>query len=213
MIDSQSTLRKNRFCIQPPIDRRSADALVGVAAGLIADGAITHSEAQFLRDWLQNHLAHLHDPVINLLYLRVREMLADGVLDTDESAELFEVLRQFAGMDPSVADSLPQVAGNPLPFTRPVPVLEFSGKTYLFTGVMAFGMRRLCSGLVAEQGATVVKAISGEVDYLVVGGVGSEQWLGSSFGGKILEAARLREAGHGIAIISEDDFLNALFGG
>ena len=35
-----------------------------------------------------NNLAHLNDPVINLLYLRLASMLQDDALDPDESLGL-----------------------------------------------------------------------------------------------------------------------------
>ncbi|MFW8696517.1 NAD-dependent DNA ligase, partial [Mesorhizobium japonicum] len=80
------------------IERRSVDALIGIAAGLAADGTINQQEAEFLRTWIETHLAHLDDPVVNILYRRLADMLSDGVLDADESAELLEMLHQFTGL-------------------------------------------------------------------------------------------------------------------
>ncbi|MHB0818396.1 BRCT domain-containing protein [Stutzerimonas stutzeri] len=207
MTDLHAEFEKSRFYNQSRIDRRSADALVGLAGGMLADGLINQAEATFLKGWLETNLAHLDDPVINILYQRVKEMLADGVLDADESTELYEILQQFAGMGLVEAGKQGYVASNQLPFTKPCPALSFAGKVYLFTGTMAFGARKACAQLATDAGATVAKGISTKVDYLVVGSIGNDQWLCASYGTKIIEAMKLREGGHHIAIVGEDDFL------
>jgi len=207
MTDLHAEFEKSRFYNQSRIDRRSADALVGLAGGMLADGLINQAEAVFLKSWLETNLAHLDDPVINILYQRVKEMLADGVLDADESTELYEILRQFSGLGLLDAAKQTYVASNQLPFTKPFPKLEFAGKVYLFTGTMAFGPRKACAELATGIGATVAKGISAKVDYLVVGSIGNDQWLRASYGTKIIEAVKLREAGHTICIVGEDHFL------
>lgn len=66
--------------------------------------------------------------------------------------------------------------------------------------------------MVTVLGAECAKGVSRKVDYLVVGNVGNDQWLHSSYGTKIIAAVELRDAGHPIAIIGEDHFLNVLLG-
>ena len=70
-MDLHSEFENSKFFHRARIERRAADALVGLAAGLTADGVITTSEAQFLQNWLRTNVAHLEDPVINLLYSRL----------------------------------------------------------------------------------------------------------------------------------------------
>lgn len=212
MTDLHNEFGNSRFYNQSRVDRRSADALVGVAAGLIADGTINQAEAQFLKGWLHTNLAHLDDPVINLLFKRVQEMLSDGVLDTDESSELFDILRQFSGLGLVEEGKQAFVASNQLPFTKPSPMVEFDGKVFVFTGTMAYGPRKVVTELATQSGATVAKGVSGKVDYLVVGSIGNDQWLHATYGLKIIEAVKLREAGQGIAIVGEDHFFKALIG-
>ena len=98
MVDLHAEFGNSRLFHEKRIDRRSADALSGLAAGISADGFINQQEAEFLENWIATNLVHLDDPVINLLYRRLSDMLSDGVLDADESAELLEMLRAFAGL-------------------------------------------------------------------------------------------------------------------
>jgi NAD-dependent DNA ligase len=196
------------------VSRRTADTLVGLAAGLVADNVVTQEEAVFLKRWIEHNMAHLEDPVVNLLYRRLNAMLVDGVLDMDESADLLGMLRSFSGL-PSTADfavTFPDASSRPtdLPFCAPAPSLLFEGKNFVFTGVMAFGPRKECQQLVTDKGGILGGAISKKVDYLIVGSVGSEQWRHASYGTKILKAVELREAGAPIAIVSEDHWQSAI---
>ncbi|QGW76909.1 NAD-dependent DNA ligase [Pseudomonas alkylphenolica] len=210
MVDLHEEFENSRFYHQARIDRRSADALLGIAAGLTADSSINQQEAEFLKSWIEQHLAHLDDPVINLLYRRLADMLSDGVLDADESTELLDVLQQFTGVPNSSVR--PFAAPTTLPLNNPAPVLDWSERVYLFTGAMAFGPRKECEALVLERGGLIGGSVSKKVHYLVVGSVGNEQWLHSSYGTKIKKAVEIREAGGGIAIVSEEHWQRAVFG-
>ncbi|WP_027907698.1 BRCT domain-containing protein [Pseudomonas taiwanensis] len=217
MTDLHNEFTASRYFNAERIDRRSADALAGLAAGLVADNVVTQEEAFFLKDWIEHNLAHLDDPVINLLYRRLSYMLADGKLDADESADLLDILRGLGGVSSQLASSATSasvVVSRPtdLPFCAPPPSLCFEGKNFVFTGIMAFGPRKDCQQLVADRGGILGGAISKKVDYLIVGSIGNEQWRHASYGTKILKAVELREAGAPIAIVSEDHWQNAVFG-
>ncbi len=215
MTDLHDEFKASRYFNAGRIDRRSADTLVGLAAGLVADNVVTQDEAVFLKNWIESNLAHLDDPVINLLYRRLSGMLADGKLDAEESTDLLGMLRGLGGVSITAASSaIPaSVISRPtdLPFCAPAPSLCFEGKSFVFTGIMAFGPRKDCQQLVTDRGGILGGAISKKVDYLVVGSIGNEQWRHASYGTKILKAVELREAGAPIAIVSEDHWQNAVF--
>ncbi|KRW57867.1 BRCT domain-containing protein [Pseudomonas sp. TTU2014-080ASC] len=214
MVDLYGEFNNSRFYHEARIDRRSADALIGLSAGITADGQVNQQEAEFLRDWISSNLAHLDDPVINLLYRRLSDMLADGVLDAEEASELLSTLRSFAGLGagkPRAADNSFTPPTN-LPLCVPAPELEWEGRLFVFTGVMAYGPRKDCEALVTERGGRIAPSVSKKISYLVVGGVGNEQWLHSTYGTKIKKAVEIREAGGNISIISEEHWQKALFG-
>ncbi|ERL01426.1 hypothetical protein O999_06660 [Pseudomonas putida LF54] len=54
--------------------------------------------------------------------------------------------------------------------------------------------------------------MSKKIHYLVIGSIGNEQWLHSSYGTKIKKAVEIREAGANIAIVSEAHWQRAAFG-
>lgn len=171
MVDLHQEFQNSRFFHEARIDRRSADALVGLAAGIAADGHINQQEAEFLENWIASNLAHLDDPVVNLLYRRLSDMLADGELDAGESVELLGMLRSFTGL--SVSKPKPSdnafIVPNDLPLCRPAPELEWNGRLFVFTGVMAYGPRKDCEALVLERNGQIGASISKKIHYLVVG--------------------------------------------
>ncbi|POA18116.1 NAD-dependent DNA ligase [Pseudomonas sp. FW300-N1A1] len=209
MVDLHEEFQNSAFFHEARIDRRSADALVGITAGLAADGAINQQEAEFLKNWIETHLVHLSDPVVNLLYKRLASMLSDGVLDADESAELLEMLHQFAGLPIGSAQTF--TAPPSLPLNNPPPILSWVDRVFLFTGVMAYGPRKDCESLILERGGLIGGSVSKKVHYLIVGSIGNDQWLHSSYGTKIKRAVELRESGTSIAIISEEHWQKMLF--
>jgi NAD-dependent DNA ligase len=213
-MDLHNEFSNSKFFHSARIDRRSADALVGIAAGLIADGVVNTTEAVFLKQWLESHVAHLEDPVINLLYSRLSCMLLDNVLDPDESLELLNLLHGFAGLPIAGQQAVGSVAvaANDLPFNAPEPELVWADRVFVFTGVMAYGPRKDCQALVEDRGGLIGGGVSKRVHYLVVGSIGNEQWRHSTYGTKIMKAVELREGGAPIAIVGEGYWQKTLFG-
>lgn len=218
MMDLHQEFQNSRFFNEARIDRRSADALVGLAAGIVSDGVVTLKEATFLEEWIAKHLLHLEDPVVNILYRRLSNMLSDGILDAEESRELLAMLQNLSGLNLSQGKAVNKAseasftAPNDLPFNMPVPEIVWAERLFVFTGVMAYGPRKNCQALIEERGGLIGGGINKKTHYLVVGSVGNDQWRHSSYGLKIMRAVELRESGSPIAIIGEHAWQEALFG-
>ena len=133
------------------IDDRQIDTLIGLSKGLLADGGIDPAEADCLHTWLaQNRYISSH-PVIVHLFDRVNAMLADNVLDADESRELLRTLQQIAG-EPTEFGEIAKSAT--LPVCKPAPIVSFPGKVFLFTGTCVFGTRKECQDATEKLGGT-----------------------------------------------------------
>lgn len=209
-MDLHREFENSRFFHQARIERRAADELIGMSAGLIADGTVNQQEAEFLKAWIETNLPHLDDPVVNLVYRRLANMLSDGILQPEESRELLELLHKFTG--PTLSTTKPYIAPTTLPLCNPAPHIIRPGRCFLFTGTMAFGARKECEAIVQERGGVIGGSVSKKVHYLVVGSIGNEQWLHSSYGTKIMKAVELRDAGAPLSIISETHWQESLFG-
>lgn len=104
--------------------------------------------------------------------------------------------------DEIVADILSHGA----PFDHPAPLVEFEGRSFLFTGRFTFGQRRDCELAVTERGGRALsqKRPTAETDYLVIGTKGSPHWKRGHYGIKIESGLIIRRETAGLAIISEE---------
>lgn len=185
---------------------RQIDELTGLARGLCADGVLNQLEVEFLEKWLAVNVNITGNPVICELYSRVAEVLSDGVADAIESEDLMQALRDFSGNDFELGEALKSTG---LPLCDPAPELEFSGRTYCFTGTFSYGRRPVCEQAVLHRGGTC-GSLTRKTDVLVVGIYATESWKHSAFGHKIMKAAEMRDAGVPIAIVSETHWVEHL---
>lgn len=188
------------------IEGRQIDELIGIARGLLADGAINQAEVEFLQKWLAANVEVSSQPLIHMLYRRINEVMADGVADENEKFELFETLSCFTNHDFELGEPLKSTT---LPVCQPAPSLTFPGLRYTFTGTFNFGQRKHCEAAVIERGATA-GGIAQKTNVLVIGVYATESWKHSSFGNKILQAVEWREQGFPISIVSEDHWVEHL---
>lgn len=179
--------------------KRDVDQLLGICEFALQDGHVDHDEAEAIFAWLRTHRACLDTWPANILYDRLRAMLADNVLDIDEQGELLGLIASIAR--PPAEDGT-RLAST-LPLNIPAPTLQFADRSFCFTGVFEFGTRADCHEAVERQGGMPAKGITKKLHYLVIGNIGSEAWRHTSFGTKIAKAVEYREAGVPIAIISE----------
>jgi len=187
------------------VQSRNMDELIGLSRGMLADGKIVQEEAEFLQRWLHQAQDMGDDPIYRILTSRLEMMLADDVLDADESQELLEMLQALTG-----DNGKPTNYRRPshLPLNDPLPDIDFQDRGFTFTGVMAFGPRKECQALVTERGGKALPGPSKKVHYLVIGTIANEHWAHSSYGRKIERALEIRESGHPLAIINEDHFIS-----
>ena len=160
------------------IDDRQIDTLIGLSKGLLADGKVDQSEAEFLKTWLiQSRLTTTNPIIINLLG-KVDAMLSDGVLDSDESAELLTLLHKITG-ESSEMDELAKTTS--LPIDEPAPSVNFQGKLFLFTGTFVYGTRKQCQSAVENLGGINANGVIKKLDYLVLGTYVTDSWIHESY--------------------------------
>ena len=190
------------FCNRVSNDRiasRQMDEMIGLARGLCADGILNQPELEFLQKWLAASLAANDQPLFQTLWRRVGQVLADGVVDKDEQADLFDTLARLGGDQIELGEVLKPSS---LPLCSPAPDLSFPGQQYVFTGTFSFGQRKDCERAIEALGG-LTGSLTMKTDYLVIGQYVTDSWKHSSMGNKILKAADMRSNGIPIAIVSE----------
>ena len=200
------TEQMHRIFNRARLDDRQVNELMGLAHGLIADGVVNQTEAEYLHKWLVAHQDVSSNAVVSTLFCRVQEFLKDGVLDDDEAAELLETLKQITGGDFEIGEILKSTT---LPFDSPPPQLSFDAKSFCFTGTFAYGSRNACESAVIERGASAGR-LTNKTDYLVIGVYATERWAHSSYGRKIEKAVMMQKEGKPVQIVGEAHWVEFL---
>ena len=97
-------------------------------------------------------------------------MLKNGILEPDEQKELLETLREITGGTGTYEE---RSKSTTLPITHPEPDIQFEGSTFSLTGRFVFGTKQECEEAIEDLGGIVVPAPTTEMDYLVIGELGS----------------------------------------
>lgn len=180
---------------------RSLGALIGIAQGVLSDGVLNNDEIRFLNDWLRNNDAISTTWPGDVIYTRIKSVLADGSITEEERVHLIDILQKLIG------GGLDELASNThvteLAFDENVDI-KYSGSIFCLTGEFVFAPRNICVKTIEERGGIVKKSVTKKLSYLVVGGLGSTEWKHGSFGTKIDKAIKYKREGISIHIIHED---------
>lgn len=182
-------------------------SLLGIATGLLADRQLNDAEIRFLQDWLSAHDSISTQWPGDVVYARVKQMLADGVVTEVERQHLVETLEQLCG---GTLDHLTSQAGvNQLAFDNPAHI-TFPGSNFCVTGDFVYGPRERVCGEICSRGGHVLNGITKKLNYLIVGVRGSDEWKHGSYGTKIVKAVEYKRAGLRLFIVREDSWSAAL---
>ena len=190
------------------IKDRNIDELIGISRGIIADGIVNTKEGNFLLDWIKKHfdVYDLNTYPINTIYDRLSNILKDGIIDNEESKELLDLLTSFTG-DKPIVEQIASMSST-LPLCNPYPDVNFEDKNFCLTGAFTIGTRAKVEELIQDLGGIAQKNPTLKTNYLVIGILGSGEWIHSSYGRKIEKAVELRDInGKDLKIISEEHFI------
>lgn len=187
--------------------KRGSESLIGIASGLIADGELNNKEIQFLSIWLSENQALATTWPGEVIYKRVREVLADGVITPEERDYLKKSLIDLVGGEFCV-DGAVATDSTDLPVDLNV-IVQIPMLSFCFTGQFLFGTRSACEKTVTQYGGRI-SSVNRKLDFLVIGELSSHDWKYSSFGTKIESAMKLKQNGAPLAIVTEAQWAHAL---
>lgn len=162
--------------------------LQGILEGIACDKKIVIEEIENLKIWLikNDYLSGVY-PYDKVLLI-VNKVLEDGILTENEKEELAlsfnEILNPICSNNKSI---------------------KLNGKTFCLTGDFKNGAKSEIKQKLENLGAIEKSGVSTKLDYLFVGGLGSDAWKYGNIGGKIAKAQELQEKGSLIQIITEED--------
>ena len=167
--------------------------LQGIIKAITADNKVTLEELTNLKRWLLRNSSlrgsYPYDKILKIANV----MLQQGFITSDDQEELSNQLRELI---------------NPVKDTNEKFMLK--NKTFCLSGEFKHGSKERITYLLEKEGAIPKNCISGKVDYLFVGDLGSPAWKYGNIGGKIVKAQKLRDDGGKIKIISEKNLFMEL---
>lgn len=185
--------------------KRQIDELIALANVALPEAKLDQAGAERILAWFGANTRRADAWAPSALYDRLRT-LGDGIPGREERNDLASFVTRIAASDSPRGNVEP----DPVPLTVPAPPIVHYGRRFCFTGVFEFGSRCKCHGLVLALGGEPTQVVSPQLDYLVVGAIGSGFWRHASFGSKIMQAAQYRRDGSEIAIVSESYWLSRL---
>jgi len=187
--------------------KQSLGELLGLARGLLADQELTDSEIRFLHQWLEDRHSMTSSFPGNVIYNRIKEVLADGVITEDERDHLLETLNML--VEGRLEELSEQVDLSELWFDE-VGLIDFHNTRFCLTGNFVYGPKDICKSAIEERGGIVSASVDNEPEFLVVGGMGVDAWRTGGLGAEIEEALRLKSRGIPVKIIPEDTWISHL---
>lgn len=165
----------------------SLQILNGILDGIVCNQKVNQKEIDSLNIWLKQN-DYLKDvyPYDKVL-LEVSKVLEDGVLTTEESNYILSIFNEIVHPDFNNDENI-----------------DFDRKTFCLTGEFKTATKQKISKKLQDLGAIEKTGVSSKLNYLIIGGVGSDSWKFGKIGGKQAKAQELNEKGANIKIIDED---------
>jgi NAD-dependent DNA ligase len=184
------------------IDDRNIDEFIGICKGVLADNEFNNHEKKYLIEWIENH--NLYDNVaIKTIYYELK--------NTKDLDDLKNLLISFTGGNPPVKEI--QSMSTQLPIETMLLPIKFENESFCLTGKFpsALGNRKVLEDEIELKGGICKKRVTLDLDYLVIGELGNNDWRHSNYGRKIENAMKIRENKNSkIKIISEKQLLKDL---
>ena len=184
--------------------KQSLGELLGLARGLMADQELTDSEIHFLNEWLEERHTMTSSFPGNVIHERIKDVLEDGIVTEEERSHLVDTLNML--IEDRLEDLAEQVDLTELWFDD-VGLIDFNKARFCLTGNFVFGPEDVCKTAIEQRGGIVTPSVGDESHFLVVGGLGVDEWRNGGLGAEIESAMRLRATGKSVKIIPEDSWV------
>lgn len=167
--------------------------LQGIIKIITVDDKVTMEELSHLMDWLKRNTSLKGTYPYDKIYKITENVLETAVMDYNQQKEISDIFKDLI---------------NPIKDTNEM--FSLNGKSFALSGEFVHGTKEQIIKLLEKYDCTYKSSISGKVDYLFVGDLGSPAWKYGSIGGKIVKAQKLQDKGGKIRIISEKNLFKII---
>ena len=173
--------------------KSSLNRFLGFCRGVVADGHITRSEAKKLVSIVLENPELLEAIGVQQVLVTCVDAVEDNIVDQDESNEICKAIGEIVG-DSYGDTGISQTSGtaNFAEYRLENPEVELDGAVVVLTGTFQMKPRSKIEKRLVELGASISKSVSKKVDFVLVGGEASRDWIELNRGTKIRAAQKLR---------------------
>ena len=192
---------------RPRRQQRDSSERLGVIRGVLADGHASDDEVIFMAKWLYTNQEFASQWPFDILANRLVQVLEDNVIDEEERQDLKQIMVNIVGEEsPSIFANAPTT----VPLTLPEPEVIFDPNEFVLTGAFAYGKRSDCEKEIQSRGGRCGRNVTLRTNYLVIGALGSRDWINTAWGRKIQRAAEYARSRSSIYIINEKRWVDFL---
>lgn len=195
-----------QYCA-PRIADRAIDELVGLCKGMIADQNLSEEEVGFLTSWLQANQQAINVWPASAIASRINQITSDKIITAEERGDILALLQEIVGQSQNTRATNNSTV---LPLTKPAPPVFFRQNRFCLTGRFAVGPRVDVEYEIQERGGLIDKTVTSSTNFLLIGEIGSRDWIHTTHGRKIEKAIAMAEKGAPIALISEEHWADHL---
>lgn len=193
------------LALNAPARRRDAiNQLQAIAHCICFDGRVTDDEVAMLSAFMLTNSALDKQWPFDRIWGLLDAIRADAIVTLDERVVLLRTLREFALQDPEA-----QQKATGAIFDDDIEI-DFVERSFVTTGVLAFGKRGPFQARLVSVGATIHNTLRRDTDFLIVGTKGSDAWMAERYGTKIDGAMQAKRGGAKVRIVREPVAIEAL---
>lgn len=174
---------------------KSLQELQGVLFGVASDGELNDREIFAIKRWLLDHEELKGNFPYDKIYSTIKDILADGIISDSERKELLTLMNR-------ILDPVESVQAK-----NDVKSIQIDGSVICLSGDFECMSKSEFADLLASKGAIIKNNVVKSLDYLIVGGKGSEMWAHGNYGSKVKKAMEYNEKGGSIEILKESDIV------
>ena len=167
--------------------------IIKTMEGFASAGQITFEEASTLLSLMLSDDELANDQALSSVFSTLQESVMDGFIEAIESKRIVGDISRI--IDPAASSNCRTVA--------------FHGKKFVLTGSFEHGTKDAIKDFIESKGGEVIKSVTKQCDYVVVGGCGSEAYSLGRYGSKVKKAMEWQAKGVPIEIITESQLYDA----
>lgn len=195
---------------------QASQELEGIIHGCLCDNELTYDEILGIREWLDQRYEFMaHSWPYDVIVSVIEERASDQNSFTENCEWMFAYFSIFADTKSSInlnGEDLAELRKKHgiMDFYDTCKNIIFKGRRFCFTGRMMGYERSELAEIVMSLGGYYTDKLTQDVNFLVIGSLGSPEWSHSNYGNKVLTAIRWKSHGKRIKIIREKDFVDAV---